>query len=118
MPLVSDCTAEVDCKIVRGDPFARTVILTRGYEDVHDDPEGYAVRMVFRKLQRDDMAPLLTLTASLELDAPARAAAELVATPAETQALPAYDIVAYTELVKLADDAPRRLFNSTVRIVD
>lgn len=102
--------------------------LSDAYVEVIADPASYQMNMVFRESQDDGVTPYLTLTAPAvvnptPLPGDPSVLFSFAATPTETQALPDWDIVSYTELVFTGVSAPpadfiRRMFNSEVSVND
>lgn len=119
------CITTNDLCIIRGDGFEQNIGLGIGFDEVVADPADYQARMVFRLEQDDSFAPLLELTATPEIvvELPESATDPRVlftftATPAQTQALPAYNHVFYVELVTVPGGVPRRLFQGAVDVHD
>ena len=122
---MSCCNADVDTCITRGTDWSLTVEFTMGFEEVHLDPDDYEVQMILRNDQDDGSTVYLTITAPIEITEDLStnpvsysAIAILSASPAETQALPAWDLVGYTDLRTIGGASVRRLFNSNVEVSD
>jgi hypothetical protein len=119
---------QYDFGIIRGDAFKRDVALSSAYAEVLENPTDFIANLVFREYQDDDVMPYLTLTATPVVNPdPLPNEPPVVfyfsAAPAETQALPDWEHVAYCELVYIppappSTPVPKRLFNSKVRVSD
>lgn len=123
MSCVEGKTDRVDFTVIRGDDFELSVALSEGWEEIVENPAGYVARLVFREEQDDALTPLLTIEVEPEPVLPvepygASLMAFFIATPAQTQALPDWDIVAYAEVKNDAGTWVRRLFNSRVSMKD
>jgi len=111
-----------DFTLVRGDDFTHRTMLSTGWEDVIENPLTYTGRFVFREDQDDSLTDLHVATSPVEIVNDPRFGGDCALftfslTPAETQALPAYDIVSYVEITDGADYV-RRGYNSKVKIRD
>ncbi len=118
------CANQYDFCLIRGDSFSLDVALTKAYSEVYENPNDWVANLVFREHQDDDLIPYLTLTAVPEVDPDPLPdeppiSIRFSAPPADTEALPDWDIVAFCEIVRAAPDgAVHRLFNSDVGVSD
>jgi len=111
-----------DFTVIRGDDFEKVTILGTGWEEQIEDAVSYTGRLVFREMQDDDAADLHICTSVAEPVEDPRFGGDCILftwtmTPAETQALPPMDLVAYAEITDGADYV-KRLYNSEVFIRD
>jgi len=112
--------SQLDFTVIRGDHFERLSFVT--WPEVIEDPGTYTGRLVFREAQDDDAADLHICTSPVEIVDDPRFGGDIALftwtmTPAETQALPQVDIVAYAEVTDGADYV-RRAYDSKVKIRD
>ena len=122
---MSCCTDIYRACLVRGDTWTLDVGLSSEYAEVLENPQDWAMVIVMRESQDDDVTPYLTLNSTYEvpvdplLDEPP-ILYSFVATSAETQALPEWDIVGYCELVQInstiVSPIVKRLFNMEIEV--
>lgn len=121
---MTECKNTYDTCLIRGAKFERVIGFLNGYEEVIEDPSDFSAVWVFRADQDDALTNLLTLSATpvaVVEPNPARpqVLATFTATPAQTQALPQYDLVYYVELTQLSDpDNVVRVFEGKVDVRD
>ena len=117
------CVAQQKFCIIRGDTWQSNIGLGAGFDEVAAAPADYLGRLVIRLEQDDDLPEIAAQSVSVEptgdaLPAPI-AYMHFELSPAETQALPPYDLAYFVELRKITTPtANNRLFEGRIEIKD
>lgn len=120
------CVPEYDFCLIRGSSFTLGVGFIDDPYGIAADPTLWAGEIGIRAAQRDALSNLLTLPSLVTPDTTPRPpnvpqlawVMTFNATPAQTQALPARDLVAYCDIVNATTLFRRRLWQGTVKIGD
>ena len=117
------CVYQYAICVIRSTSFSLDVGLSGSWADIVADPSDWSSSLVMRAVQSDLSPALLTLSVTPEVmvdPLPGEPVAYLrfAATPAETAALPAYDLAHYVDLTQISTGQVRRLFEGKVEISD
>lgn len=106
--------------LIRGDDFELQVELAAAYSEIGADPAGYQGRIVFRRLQSDDVPVLVAATVTPVAGAAADVAATLTfgLTPEQTAALPPDDVYYLVEVRSTDLTQNERILEGKVRVRD
>lgn len=123
---MSQCPLKWDFCLVRGDTLLKHFAFEGAWvEGVEKDLSLYDFKMVFREQQADWESPLLEIIGTKEVFTddcgeaePDKVLVAFTATPAQTSALPEYDIFHYIELKQVSDGAITTAVNGGVEIRD
>ena len=123
---MSKCPLKCDFCLVRGDTLLKYFTFEGAWvEGIEADLNLYDFKMVFREEQADWATALLEITGTKEVVTdncgvvePDKVLVTFTATPAQTSALPEYDIFHYIEIKRVSDGAITTAVNGKVEVSD